>query len=241
MVTKSQAELVRQRRQLSAWLHEWNLEQRLRGVDMGAQGRAAESGLPAAPSNAYPRQGDIAPGRIILLRPRPGATHARPVYVLLLAELENGICLVAPFGRFSVPALPGEWRTGRKAAPLRVLCLWNTRGVLRSVLEAGWPAARMSALKMRQAFAICHGIWQSDAPGPAPGRNVGPPLRHPLDPRHEYIAEELDLMDAATAIPGSPSARQPAGSPFPALYDWKPEALRLAAEQKTGYGKKSAQ
>ena len=62
-----------------------------------------------------------------------------------------------------------------------------------------------------------------------------------MDPRHDYIAEELDIMDAATAISGNPPARQPVGSPVPALYDWKPEALRLAAEQKTGYGKKSAQ
>jgi len=189
MVSKPHTELIRQRRQLSAWLHEWNLEQRLRRVDMGAHEPAPESALTSAPLRAYPRRGEFAPGRILLMPPRSSISPARPLFILLLAELKSGVCLIAPFSRFSAPALPGEWRTGHKAAPLRVLCPWNARGVLRSVLETAWPAARMSAVKTRRALAIWRCIWQEDAAPGAPSRNTGPPLRHPLDPRHEYIAE----------------------------------------------------
>lgn len=238
MVSKPHTELIRQRRQLSAWLHEWNLEQRLRRVDMGAHEPAPESALTSAPLRAYPRRGEFTPGRILLMPPRSSISPARPLFILLLAELKSGVCLIAPFSRFSAPALPGEWRTGHKAAPLRVLCLWNARGVLRSVLETAWPAARMSAVKTRRALAIWRCIWQEDAAPGAPSRNTGPPLRHPLDPRHEYIAEELELLDAAIAMPGQQGGRQTAGPAFPALYDWKPEALQLAAEQENEYGGK---
>ena len=231
-------ETLRHRRQLAAWLHEWNLEQHLRRVDIDERGDLAEGDLPAPTPHAYPRPGDIAPGRILLLPPRRNSRIDRPIYVLMLAEMESGACLIAPFSRFSVPALPGEWRTGLRAAPLRVLCLWNTRGAVRGLLEAGWPAARMSAMKLKQAFAICQGIWQSDAHTSSPSRNVGPPLRHPLDPRHGYISEETDLLDAATAIEANANGREPARRASTALNDWKPEALRLAAEQKAHYGRK---
>lgn len=241
MAKKIDPEIRRQRRQLSAWLHEWNLEQSLRRMDIAEHGVLTKGEALTPSAREYPRKGDIAPGRILLLAPRNDRVIDRPIYVLLLAKMQNGIYLIAPFSRFSVPALPGEWLTGLKAAPLRVLCLWNTRGVLRSLLEAGWPATRMSALKIKQAFAVCHDIWQNQNPAYEPGRNVGPPLRHPLDPRHEYIAEEQDILDAATAMSEKTVGHAQTNAHEPALYDWKPYALRLAAEQKSEYGKNSNQ
>ena len=94
-----------------------------------------------------------------------------------------------------------------------------------------------STVKLYLIF-FCAGIWQNQTPISAPNRNVGPPLRHPLDPRHKYVAEEQEMLDAATAVGEKEEGQPQANVAHPASYDWKPDALRLAAEQKAEYGEK---
>ena len=65
---------------------------------------------------------------------------------------------------------------------------WNSGYLPQNVLERGWLVEHLGAqdLKILSDFALNR---RSELP---PSRR-GPPILHPLDPRHEYIEEERCL------------------------------------------------
>lgn len=176
-----------QRQKLAAWLEAWRLDQTLAAVDDAmpdTQDARTAVSCPVAKTmageryretpTAPPRTGDI-----LLLKPLTPLTARRPVYVLVLGLGEaRGTRRVAPFARFDVPATPEEVITGLPPPPLRVLALWNQRVVPMVRLAAlAWSVRRLSRAQRLAALA-------SD------DRRRGPPLVHPLDPRHAYLDEE---------------------------------------------------
>jgi hypothetical protein len=212
-------------RRLAAWLDEWHLERRLQAADPDAPpARRAPIRYPAPRAGAAVRAGQIR-----LLPPATPATAARPVYVAVLAPAGPERWQVAPFGRFATPALPGEYATRRRALPLSVLCAWNAGVAGAALLRASYPAGRLTAAERRACGALL-AVAGGGAPPPADvARRTGPPLVHPLDPRHAYVEEERALwleIGAAAAAPGG-------ARPF--------DELRLAAEEPEGrYGKKGS-
>jgi hypothetical protein len=152
----------------------------------------------------------------------------------VLEKRSAGSFLVVPFGRFLEPAVPGEWRTGLRAFPLRVLCLWNSRLVSAEILRSSWPAGRMTPNILGQAQEA-HGHVHGAAPlvSVRPER-LGPPLRHPLDPRHAYLSEEAALMDEHLIALAGESGE----SSGTISYEQPRSALRLAAESRTRYGRR---
>jgi hypothetical protein len=150
------------------------------------------------------------------------------VYFAVLDERPNNVVLIAPFGRFAEPALPGEWLTGLKAMPLRVLCPWNSRIVGGAALHASWCAGRMTAEKVRQAIEVFNHIKANTPLTSVSLENLGPPLKHPLDPRLQYQIEEGNLIDEVLS-----AFRQDGSS---AIYETESQELLLAAESQEPYG-----
>lgn len=226
-------ENARYRRQLADWLHEWRIDQSIR--------QAAVAGLPpdAAPRGFVVPEGrnsrNLSPAEgLVILLPPASATFAaeRPLYVLVLKKISDAF-MVAPFGRFATPATDREWKTGLRAKPLRVLCLWNARKISARALATGWFTARLSSHKHQQALTAYE---QSSHPGgDSPTKAFGPPLRHPLDPRHEYLAEEAALMDEH--LLELESQEQVPAVAF--LYQQMSSPLLKAAEDRPDYGRRS--
>ena len=174
-------------------------------------------------------------GQIRLLRPATLiGPDDRPVYVAVIEERAGNSFLVAPFGRFSTPADPGEWQTGLKAPPLRVLCLWNSRVAAGETLARNsWPAGRLAPRKVAEALEVYRLAKLGVPPTTVRPSRLGPPLRHPLDPRLQYRAEEAALIEECLR---PAEAREPADGAG-RVYEMRERSeLPLAAEAHPDYG-----
>lgn len=215
-MTNPQRRLDRDRARLTAWIGEWELDRRLAGNQSGGTAHPRRPvAYPAA--NARTR---LSIGQIRLLPPVSPETAERPVYVAILDARDKTQWIVAPFGRFATPALPGELATRRRTPMLRVLCVWNLGIVSGDLLRSSYPAGRLTAAELRLASAVHSALAAGIPPAVPPGR-IGPPLAHPLDPRHLYIEEERALWIAFDR-PGADGGA------------WG-DALQRAAEKKAGY------
>lgn len=204
---------------LAAWLAEWRLDLALRGeAESSPQERST-----------YPQREDRMPrvvptnvtiGQILLMHPFSSLPAERPRYVAVLAE-QSGGCLIAPFGRFARPALPGELATGRAAPALRVLCLWNAASIPERLLDRSWAVDRLTKPERSAALSLHRSIRDGQPPTTSLASKVGPALQHPLDPRWDYMEEERDWLShlRLRAVPSS-----------------EERPLRLAAERRAKYG-----
>ena len=208
-----------QREQLAAWLAEWRLDRDLPPAAAEAAPPETADGDPGegpdltvAASNAR-----LAAGDVVLLPPVGEATSSRPVYVVLLLADGSGRWLCAPFSRFSTPATEGEFATGRGFDPLKVVCAWNSNRLDAAVLERGWLVERLAAADVKILAAFAAGK-RAELP---PARR-GPPLVHPLDPRHEYLEEEralwFDFRDLYSSAPEDDSGLWSVNEPPPLDY-----------------------
>ena len=229
------------RRCLARWLAEWSLDRRLArgGPDVVATDNVRTAAHPVC---LVPHTARLNAGQVHLLYPAPGSSAAmRPIYVAILTVRPDASCLVAPFSRFAGPAVPGEWRTGLRVPPLRILCLWNARIVPAAVLRAGWAGRRLTTRHLEQARELHHRISAGDQPNAAIDAGVGPPLRHPLDPRWTYLAEETaafeESLAAVECLVSSGTITPPVAGH---LYDRGSPELPLAAESRAPYGRKRA-
>ena len=62
-------------------------------------------------------------------------------------------------------------------------------------VAAAWFCGRIPAARTAQALDLWDRLREGASPDPALARQVGPPLAHPLDPRHAYLQEERELLD----------------------------------------------
>jgi hypothetical protein len=215
-----------QMQRLALWLKEWELDRILRkelAKDQAPQKRSS-AGLSHDKAGKSPAVGEIR-----LLHPAGVGGDQGPVYIVILENRPDNTFLIAPFGRFAEPALPGEWLTGLKPVPLRVLCLWNSRVVAEATLNRSWRAGRFSAVRLRQAMELHRHITASTPLVSVSTDDIGPELRHPLDPRQQYQLEESNLLDENL------SAAVDQGS---LVYEIEDTELRLAAEPQLPYGRK---
>ena len=217
---------------LAAWLQEWALDRALRDPDF-------EKTSPAAGEKSgrkTPMDYTVRPAvrDVVLLHPDDTPSADRPVYVALLDQAGPGVWLAAPFGRFATPATDGEWKTGRRAVPLRVLCLWNARWVSPAVIRRGWSCGRLTSREHDTARRVLM-AWRDGMPLEARTRaRIGPALVHPGDPRHVYEAEESRIMDEAAAdADGRPENSDPAES----LYEIPDSTWQKAAEPEDDGGR----
>lgn len=178
-----------QERQLLAWLNEWNIYLELSAIDL--DDKTAESWSDVNTRDVPPEKGQIR-----LLQPVSPALGSRPVYIAVLDVDEDGGIQVAPYGRFAVPATPGELSTGRSCPAVRVLCLWNNRMLSTGVLKSSWLVDEMTPGELSDAGAVLDSLKKgAELPEDLVSR-TGPPLFHPADPRRIYINREQAFWDA---------------------------------------------
>jgi hypothetical protein len=207
--------------ELLQWMREWTVDLALR-EELEAL-PAGDLAIPEATSAG------LAPGQVRLLFPLSGGSRSRPCYLAVLREIRPGCYLAAPFGRFPIPATPGEWRSPRTEPPLRILCLWNARVMPGALLSRSWLVDKLANREQAHARSIYEACKEHRLVPPDLASMVGPPLRHPLDPRHEYMDEERAWMDAvvSSSLHGSQSPLT-----FPVI---SPVSLPLAAEPGKPY------
>jgi hypothetical protein len=178
-----------QEAQLVAWLNEWALYLELHAID--AATREKERWAGTTPVDVIP-----AAGQIRLLPPVSTALRSRPVYVAVFQSEHDNCFLVAPYGRFAVPATPGELSTGRECAAVRVLCLWNARGLPADVLKSTWLVDDMTSRELSEAMAVHRNLKKRTGLPEGLDLRIGPPIFHPADPRRIYINREDAFWDA---------------------------------------------
>lgn len=218
------AALAVHKERLANWLHEWHIDRALKEEVISASVPRTGAGGESGPEV----------GQIRLMRPIAQAVES-PLYVVVLDHVVSGDWRVAPFSRFSEPAVPGEWMTGLDARPLRVLCLWNARTVSAERLAQSWIVESMSEDKRVKALSIRDLLDSGEAFPEALQRETGPPLRHPLDPRHDYIDEETDHLDRYFGTePAAAGSAGPSTIIYPVRSDSRP--FLKAAEDHEPYG-----
>jgi len=226
---------VRNRVRLETWLSEWALDKSIRKAAF--PGPSGDSDGPAAALAGSNGSCHFVPaeGHVIILPPvSTTLVEGRLLYVLVLKQVSD-VFLVVPFSRFSTPATDHEWKTGLQAKPLRVLCLWNERTLSARALSGGWQAMHLAPRQHAQAvkaYDQCRGAGGSCGDGLATA--FGPPLRNPLDPRHEYLAEEAALMDEHLQ---EMVLRKHAPELRP-LYEQVAAPRLKAAEERSDYGRR---
>lgn len=227
----SEPDIQRQRRKLELWLREWEIYHAIPSI--AASGSPNETTGRSSPGSQIVGQavdqGPITPGQIRLLHPLPPTpSFDRPIYLAVLEKQTDGRFLVAPFSRFSTPAVPGELATRLDGIHVRVLCVWNSQTVETSTLSRSWVAGEVPADRIRLALELHRHAGNTSLES-----EIGPPLLHPLDPRHRYLAEEAESIHEALA-----AAEALNTTPGNTIYDCSSTELLKAAEGKTTYGKK---
>lgn len=181
--------LEAQRKALADWLALWRIDLSLAKA-VGKPSDAtdiptAENAALAVSEFTYAASGDTPEaGDIVLLPPVGRITQSRPVYLALCERTDGGWGAV-PFARLPLPATDAEFATGREELPLRVLSPWNAGFLPDEVVARAWKVGRL-----RPAEAAALRAYKKGEP---PSLEAGPPLVHPLDPRHDYLDEEREL------------------------------------------------
>jgi len=206
-------------RQLAAWLAEREIDGLLKDSDDEYGGSV---------SIRYDRQiGEVVPGDVYVLT--PSALNQTPVYVVVLEKTgDPSRWRVVPFSRYATPAVPGEWATGLRDSPLHVLCFWNVRETSAQCFLPG-AAKKLSPRMLKNIHSVYRLVMFGELADESLTKRLGPPIRHPADPRHEYLDEDRLRIDhqlrghQAVGFEGVGSGSVP----------W-----RMAAEGRPRYGSK---
>ena len=180
---------------LALWLRRWREEGALEEAGALPEPLPADIPVPPRSSDVEPFDSpDLVHGEIRLLDPWLVRDLRRPLFVAVLKEWLDGLWLVAPFGRFPSPATPGEWLTGLSQDELAVLCLWNAHTVPLEVVRQSWYINKLEPGKIEDAWTVFQHVATGKVLPAKLVSNVGPPLYHPGDPRHDYLAEEAAAL-----------------------------------------------
>ncbi len=208
-----------QRCRLADWLLEWHMQQRLASTLESGEIEDSSSVAVTDAENRREAPADplqvplgtatpLSAGQIRLMTPDGDGSRDAPRYVLMLAPLTAATWIVVPFGRFVAAAIPGEWQTGLRSLVIRVLCLWNARETPSARMYNSWYVRRLDTVRRRQALRLTADCFllaetlrsslvrQAAGQAPPPPSSMGPPLLHPLDPRHAYLNSETVAMES---------------------------------------------
>ncbi|GEM_PF-1912300 len=209
---------------LSAWLDEWYADQLLAQVSVpGDFGPTLD-----APTNEPEDEPAPACGDIRLLAPDSKVAGSRPILIAILEAAGKHKWLVAPFSRFATPATPGELHTDLESTGLTVLCVWNATRLSKSLVQQSWQVDAIDDGLFSDVQSMLQHITDETELEPELADRVGPPIQHPADPRHTYVAEEMARME---------QLQNPDTEPL--IYPIRAEeeaALPLAADTRLAYG-----
>lgn len=172
--------------QLQDWIREYQLYRHLRTQeDPEPEFRQA----PLPPETAQ----DFHPPREGQLRLWPARSGGDEPFYGLLLQAGYGEWEVVPVSPLALPATPEELLL-RTPPPVQVLQLWNAARLPAAQVRNSWTVDTLSPFELA-AVQQLRLLPPGESVPPALSGRTGPPLRHPLDPRHAYLAEEADRRD----------------------------------------------
>lgn len=138
----------------------------------------------------------IVRGQIRQLNPELNPTWSRSVIVLILrVDDAEARALAVPFGEFTEPAFEGELATGLRDQSMAVLCVWNASWVPFDRLSRSWWLTDAFDDLLHEAAALYDARARREPVPAALQDRTGPPILHPLDPRHDYLDVEAGLLE----------------------------------------------
>ena len=185
---------------LEAWLTEFYADLALRSVDIvedSGSGRVLDTSgvITQWPDEVGPGDAEPEPGAIRLMHPTVPGMGSRLYYLAVLRREASRGWLCTPFSPYSTPASPGEVASGIDEPGLRVISLWNARTISDEVIAQSWPSGRLPDELRSRCEALLEDPPHSWLLAARRWETQGPRVVHSLDPRHDYMAEEL-----ATAV-----------------------------------------
>ncbi len=228
-----------EQKKLAAWLAEWELEGVLAEPSTPKSDARVHVAGRAGFSQAMYDRDKLAEGDIRLLRPSPSTEPPEyPLYVAVLPSERQDYLWWVPFGRFATPALTSEWRTGMKHVALQVLCFWNAQEVEKGRAPPSWRVRRLTERQLEDILTIHNSLENGAALPDRLQKGMGPPLVHPLDPRHEYQAEDRERIQIHFADRFTQAVTRDEEEEGLYLSEWvmAPVAWLLAAEGREKYG-----
>ena len=204
---------------LRRWLNQWQWSLKPAGEESGTLGDVLSTGtqtLRFSDETVRPfTSGVPCVGEVRLLAPELTPSSSLPVYVLLLQEWAPGWKLVAPFSRFTVPAVPGEFliqdHVNHMDATgiLSTLCLWNAVSVPDGALQKSWLVETWEADAYDGALCVFDSLQNGSSLPAELGFRTGVMLsRQRSDPRNQYLREESGLLSVLiqSAFAAAPKA-----------------------------------
>lgn len=198
------------RTKLQNWLEEYQLYRQMRHFPEEEICEPEPIDFSAEPA---PREGQIR------LWPAKNLTD-EPVVALLMRG-GYGQWRLFPFSPLALPAVPEELRV-KEESPVRVIQGWNAKTVPTEMVKSSWCAGELEEDVLFRVNSWCLALKDGNFPETL-SDYIGPPLRHPLDPRHEYREDEQQRVDRCL------------GELLPAVDSDAPD-LDIAAEPEPGYG-----
>ena len=190
-------ELKEQRRRLAAWLSDWELDLALTTeTDHGVRWEQTVGAIAFECGEKKLAKRQITAGDLYLLHPNACLSDSRMWHLVVVRECDaGGAALVAPFSRFSHPALPGELRVSVPDPGLQVIQVWNARRTSPALFDGAWSLGQLGMPDTAALRAVAAYI-ETGQPLPYTfACRVGPHLLHPADPRFRYREEEMQALN----------------------------------------------
>ncbi len=172
--------------------------------EISKEGHEAPVGFNIELENEASCDKNVAPSQIRLFDPTLLPSASIPRYFAVIDEWDDGLLLLLPFAPYSVPAVTGEFVTGRDHFSLAVLEAWNAVVAPPEVISRSWLVDGMSSEEVADALAVFRYIASGT---PLPERldsRIGAPILVRDDPRIVYQSEETavfaSLREAAVSF-----------------------------------------
>ena len=113
-------------------------------------------------------------------------------YVAILGRWTDSSWLVAPFSRFTIPAVRGEMLTGIDYDFHAVLQCWNAKIIPSILLQNSWICGQLPEQVRIDAYELFRHLATNTPLMDTFQSTVGPALTDPLDIRNNYMAEDKE-------------------------------------------------
>lgn len=191
-----------QREKLRQWLELYVRDRRLAGAGDAVEDGGAGGDAGGGERVDFGGEAGVQAGQIRLWPAVDGGSP--PCYGVVLRAAGYGMWRVVPVSPLGLPGVPGELRV-MEEPPVQVVQGWNCRVVPAGAVAASWVAGALPDAEVFRLEGFLLGLEAGEVPEGCRER-AGPPLVHPLDPRHEYLDEERERVDrvlgAASAFLG---------------------------------------
>ena len=113
-------------------------------------------------------------------------------FVAILGRWTESSWLVAPFSRFTIPAVRGEMLTGIDYDFHAVLQCWNAKIIPSILLQKSWICGELPKQVRIDAYDLFRHLATNTPLMETFQSTIGPALTDPLDIRNNYMAEDKE-------------------------------------------------